>query len=254
MRVALRQAPDSALVFTVESRLAQPVEYNLLAVSADDRLYRPPVQTLQPGRTATERWTRAVAQVAMADFRPAIVGLRAPSAAGNAPLLADRRLHLPLGSSVTVRLAASADGELEPRITRTGRAEDQLRDAATAAMAAQAAKTQRETGDQERFTPLLGPAGVQREGPGADEVRFTFGRGPDGRSLLLIAENGHGRVLNYQAALRFADGRRAPTTVCRVDEGSLMIETWSGQVAELELEDFELLDPRPEPSAQGDCD
>lgn len=165
-------------------------------------------------------------------------------AAAAADAQADRFV-VTLGQSAVVRFASSDRGGARPTVVGLEPAANRMQDALMAYMAEHAAVRQRQTGDRETI------GGIPSHGepvapPTAGEVRFTFGPGPDGASVLLIVENGDARVLDYRAVMRLADGRTTPTTICRVPQGMRVVESWSDPIVALELGAFELLDPAPD--------
>jgi len=262
VRFGFAQAADAALVLTAESRVGEALGYTaVLANLARPGPQTPPVCPLAANATTTERFNAPIVSLTLAGFRAAPAGATAcgPGVAGVAAsrpaAVADGRLTLPLGQFVVLRLDASSGGGLRPVVVSSEPAAARMRDAFTADLVAQGAAQQRQTGDEERLVPLNAPDGLRPPAPPQDQIRLTFGAGPDGRSLLLIAENGYARVLDYRATMRLADGRSARTTVCRVVRGLPVAESWSDPIVALDLEGFELLEPGPEPRDRiGVCD
>lgn len=257
VKLSFAQAADGALTLTAESRADTAVEYTaVLANMARQGPQTPPVCPLAAGATTVERWSAPIVSLTLASFRPSASGECRARAAQPAPAAAEARLEqgrlsLPLGRSVTLRLEGSG-AAVRPTIVTSVPAAEPMREALMAAVAEQGAALQRRTGDQETLTALTGPPGPP---PARDQVRLTFDRGPDGRTVLLIAENGYGRVLDYRARMRLADGRSSSTTICRVPAGLRMGESWSDPITVLELSDFELLNPgRSGPDDARVCD
>lgn len=254
LRLSFAQARDAALVLTAESRLDEALSYTaILANMARPGPQQPPVCPLAANATTRERFNAPIVSLTLARFQPARPGATcgvtpaAPVAAAAAAeaRVEGGRLVLPIGRSASLRMEAAADGALRPVLVGVDAADARLRTGVVASMAAQASREQRRTGDEERLGAITGAE--RSPPPPADQLRLTFGMGPDGRSRLLMAENGYPRVVDYRAVMRLSDGRSVPTTICRVAPGLPVFESWSDPIVALELSGFALLEPGADP-------
>jgi hypothetical protein len=90
------------------------------------------------------------------------------------------------------------------------------------------------------------PAGENDQPTGGEiKAQMTV----DGGHTMLVVKNGGDRALIYRAFIvRKADDRGHRTSVCTLQPGLLMYESWPGQLPGLRISDFE-----PGPSDQMVC-
>lgn len=146
------------------------------------------------------------------------------------PFVVDGGITLALGESVVVTVGEDGALSVESRAD----AED-VADIAQAALVAAAMTASGAT--EEEAIPLT--EGVPVSGAPAGRLRLTFFQLEESDETLLIAENGYGRPLDYQAYMQVPTSENAAyTTVCHLMPSLPSVEHWPHAIILIRLERF----------------